>query len=77
MAELKDVRDFPKSLYLLQGTDTVLYLITSAVIYRFAGVDVASPAVGSAGPLLKKAAYGLALPTVQYFYISLKIHIGC
>ncbi|KAJ5106930.1 hypothetical protein N7456_003605 [Penicillium angulare] len=64
MAELKDVRDFPKSLYLLQGTDTVLYLITSAVIYRFAGVDVASPAVGSAGPLLKKVAYGLALPTI-------------
>lgn len=65
MAELKDPRDFTKSLCLLQGVDISLYLIASVVIYRYAGDGVTSPALGSASPVVAKVAYGLALPTVS------------
>ncbi|KAL2831805.1 transmembrane amino acid transporter protein-domain-containing protein [Aspergillus cavernicola] len=63
-AELKDPRDFPKGLCLLQGIDISLYLIAAVVIYRYGGADVASPALGSAGPIVGKVAYGIALPTI-------------
>ncbi|OJI97843.1 hypothetical protein ASPVEDRAFT_124601 [Aspergillus versicolor CBS 583.65] len=63
-AELKDPRDFPKGLCLLQGIDISLYLIAAVVIYRFGGADVSSPALGSAGPIVGKVAYGIALPTI-------------
>jgi hypothetical protein len=64
ISELKEPKDFPKALYLLQITDTSLYLIVSIVVYRYAGADVASPALGSAGTVVKKVAYGIALPTI-------------
>lgn len=64
MAELKDPKDFPKALALLQSIDMTLYIVAAVVIYRYTGVDVASPALGSAGPLISRIAYGIALPTV-------------
>ena len=64
MAELKDPRDFPKALALLKTIDMTLYIIAGVVIYRYAGADVTSPALGSAGPLISRIAYGVALPTV-------------
>ncbi|KAL4802964.1 transmembrane amino acid transporter protein-domain-containing protein [Aspergillus unguis] len=63
-AELKDPRDFPKGLCLLQGIDICLYLVAAVVIYRFGGADVTSPALGSASPVVSKVAYGIALPTI-------------
>ena len=65
MAELRNPRDFTKSLCLLQGVDISLYLIASVVIYRYAGDGVTSPALGSASPVVAKVAYGIALPTVR------------
>ncbi|KKK21388.1 hypothetical protein AOCH_000715 [Aspergillus ochraceoroseus] len=64
IAELKDPREYPKSLFLLQGTDTCLYIVSSVVIYYYAGPGVTSPALGSASPLIGKIAYGIALPTI-------------
>lgn len=64
MAELKDPRDFPKALCLLQSLDIVIYIVTAAVIYRYAGDGVSSPALGSTNPILQKVAYGIALPTI-------------
>lgn len=46
---MHDPRDFPKSLTMLQVVDTSLYIVTAMVIYRYAGPDVASPALSSAG----------------------------
>ena len=40
------------------------YLTMSIVIYYYAGPHVASPALGSAPPLVTKIAYGIALPTI-------------
>ncbi|GFF51713.1 N amino acid transport system protein [Aspergillus udagawae] len=64
MAELKNPRDYPKSLFLLQGIDTCLYIVAAVVIYCYAGDDVTSPALGSASETVKKVAYGIALPTI-------------
>jgi hypothetical protein len=64
MSEMDEPRDFPKSLALLQVVDTCMYVVTAVVIYRYAGPDVASPALSSAGPIMKKVTYGLAIPTV-------------
>lgn len=72
MAELKNPRDFPKALYLLQGVDMSLYIVAAVVIYYYAGSDVAWPALGSAGPLISKIAYGMALPSVSVSYHSQK-----
>jgi hypothetical protein len=64
VSETEDPKTFPKSLAMLQVVDTVMYLVSALVIYRFAGPDVKSPALSSAGPLMKKICYGLAIPTV-------------
>lgn len=68
IAELKEPRDFPKALSILQCLDLSLYLVAAVVIYFYAGDDVASPALGSANPLISKIAYGIALPTVCAFH---------
>lgn len=57
-------REFTKSISVLQVIDTSLYIASAVVIYRYVGADVQSPALGSAGRLGKKIAYGLAIPTV-------------
>lgn len=41
-----------------------MYLIVAVVTYRYAGHDVASPALGSTSPMVRKIAYGIALPTI-------------
>ena len=41
-----------------------MYLIVAIVTYRYAGHDVASPALGSTSPVLRKIAYGIAIPTI-------------
>lgn len=64
ISETQDPELFPRSLAMLQITDSVLYLVAGLVIYRFAGQDVKSPAPSSAGPLMKKVCYGIAIPTV-------------
>ena len=61
---MKVPTDYPKALFLLQTTDTAMYIVTAVVIYYFGGKEVQSPALGSAGPLISKIAYGVAIPTV-------------
>ncbi|KAF4220506.1 hypothetical protein CNMCM8980_001174 [Aspergillus fumigatiaffinis] len=64
MAELKDPRDFPKALMLLQSVDVCLYIVAAIVIYIYGGASISSPALGSASPIVSKVAYGIALPTI-------------
>jgi amino acid permease len=65
ISELKNPRDFPKALYLLQICDTSLYILVAVVVYRYTGAKVESPALGSTGKTVKRVAYGIALPTVS------------
>jgi hypothetical protein len=64
ISEMKDPREFPKSLMLQQSLDIVLYVIASVVIYRYAGDNVTSPALSSNTPIVRKVAWGIALPTI-------------
>lgn len=64
MSEMRNPREYPKALYTLQGTATALYLVVAGVIYYYAGAAVKSPALGSAGPSVRKVAYYLAIPTI-------------
>ena len=64
ISEFRQPRDFPKALALLQCSDISLYIVSSVVIYYYAGRQVASPALDSASPVVRKTAYGLAIPTI-------------
>ncbi|CAI6069447.1 unnamed protein product [Clonostachys chloroleuca] len=61
-AEMRDPRLYTRALVICQVGVTATYLTIGCVVYYFCGSYVASPALGSAGPLMKKICYGLALP---------------
>ncbi|KAI0521535.1 putative amino acid transporter [Xylaria bambusicola] len=62
VSEMRDPKMYTRSLLICQSTVTATYIIIGTVVYYFCGSYVASPALGSAGPLVKRIAYGLALP---------------
>lgn len=64
IAEMETPKDFKKSLFMLQGFEICLYLTAAVVIYVYVGTSVESPALISAGPLMKKVAFGIAIPTI-------------
>lgn len=43
---------------------TQTYISIGVVVYYYCGDYIASPALGSAGPVMKKICYGLALPAL-------------
>lgn len=61
-AEMRDPRYFTRALVVSQIGSTLLYLVVGVVVYYYCGTMVASPALGSAGTLIKRIAYGLSLP---------------
>lgn len=64
VAEMRDPREYTKALLIGQTGVTVFYVVIAAVVYGFCGQYVSSPALGSAGPLLKRISYGLAIPAL-------------
>ncbi|KAF2441637.1 hypothetical protein P171DRAFT_434289 [Karstenula rhodostoma CBS 690.94] len=75
-SELEDPREFKKALLLNQVFAVVFYVVLASVIYYFAGSLVASPALGSASPLVRKIAFGIALPTIVIAGV-INNHVGC
>jgi len=64
ISEMREPKDFPKALITLQITDTIMYFVAAMVCYAYAGNEVLSPALGSAGGMVGKVAWGLAIPTI-------------
>lgn len=64
ISEFRNPREFPKALYLLQASDTAMYLVVALVVYWYTGPNVESPALGSATGVVKKVAWGIAIPTI-------------
>ncbi|CAG8948562.1 unnamed protein product [Penicillium salamii] len=62
VAEMRDPRHYARSLTICQTIVTGTYLSIGVVVYYFCGSFVASPALGSAGALMKKVTYGIAIP---------------
>jgi hypothetical protein len=54
-------RDYNKSVYLCMAVVQASYLTFSLVVYAYCGKWVTDPSLGSAGPLIKKIAYGIGL----------------
>lgn len=64
MDEMHTPEDFPKAIWALGLIEIVIYTLTGALVYAFVGVDVKSPALLSAGSLLSRIAFGIALPVI-------------
>lgn len=64
MDEMHTPRDYVKSIWALGLTEIVIYTLSGALIYAFVGQDVQSPALLSAGPLVSRIAFGVALPVI-------------
>ncbi|KAL2837697.1 transmembrane amino acid transporter protein-domain-containing protein [Aspergillus pseudoustus] len=62
MAEMKQPKDYDKAVYVCMGFVTASYLAFTMVMYYWCGQWIASPSLGSAGPVLKKVSYGIAFP---------------
>ncbi|PHH87441.1 hypothetical protein CDD83_8863 [Cordyceps sp. RAO-2017] len=64
MDEMHTPSDYIKSIWSLGIIEIAIYTITGALVYAFVGVDVRSPALLSAGTLISKIAFGIALPVI-------------
>ncbi|KAL4896846.1 transmembrane amino acid transporter protein-domain-containing protein [Aspergillus ambiguus] len=62
ISEMRNPRNYTKALLLCQVGVTSIYIAIGCVVYYYCGSYVASPALGSAGPTMKKVSYGFALP---------------
>lgn len=62
VSEMRDLRRYTRALPVCQSVVTAVYITVGCVVYCYCGSYVASPALGSAGPTVKKASYGFALP---------------
>lgn len=62
VSEMRNPRQFTPALLMCQGTVTSVYMIVACIIYYYCGSFVSSPALGSAGGLVKIISYGVALP---------------
>ncbi|OTA96325.1 hypothetical protein M434DRAFT_67802 [Hypoxylon sp. CO27-5] len=64
MDEMHTPKHFVKSIWALGLIEIVIYTLTGALIYVFVGTGVKSPSLLSAGPLVSKVAFGIALPVI-------------
>jgi hypothetical protein len=62
IAEMKRPQDYRKACLVAGFLVGAIYLSFSLVMYRYCGTWLSVPAFGSAGPLFKKIAYGIAMP---------------
>ncbi|KIW05361.1 uncharacterized protein PV09_03877 [Verruconis gallopava] len=63
-SELKNPKDYNKSLVMLQSTAVIVYTVCAVIIYYFCGPYVPAPALSAASPEVRIAAYAVACPTI-------------
>ncbi|TXT08899.1 hypothetical protein VHUM_03027 [Vanrija humicola] len=64
ISEMRNPRQYKKAMVSSMVFVLLLYLIIGVVVYYFCGQYVSSPALGSAGKLMKKVCYGVAIPAL-------------
>jgi len=64
VSEMRDPRSYKKAMCLSMLGLWVVYTVIGVVVYYFCGQFVSSPALGSAGILMKKVCYGIAIPAL-------------
>jgi hypothetical protein len=75
VGEMRKPRDYNKALFVCQGTVIATYLTIGIVVYYYCGQYLANPALGSAGVMVKKVAYGIALPGL-FVSVTIYTHVG-
>lgn len=75
VSEMRDPHLYNRALWICQIMVTVIYIVVGTVVYYYCGSHVASPALGSAGVLIKKVSYGFALPGLCAS-VTLLLHVG-
>ncbi|KAK6853035.1 Amino acid transporter- transmembrane [Apiospora arundinis] len=61
ISEMRKPRDFKKAVFMCMAIVLSCYLSFAVVVYAWCGKWVSNPALGSAGDLVKKISYGIAL----------------
>lgn len=74
ISEMRNPRMYKRAMLINQAFVTTVYIVIASVVYWYCGKYVTQPALGSAGPLMKKIAYGLSIPGL-FFSVFLWIHI--
>ncbi|CAG8946820.1 unnamed protein product [Penicillium salamii] len=64
MEDMHTPEDYTKTLWWLGGIQIVIYTLTGSIIYAFVGQEVQSPALLSAGPVISRVVFGIALPVI-------------
>ncbi|KAJ5103040.1 hypothetical protein N7532_003569 [Penicillium argentinense] len=64
MEEMHTPEDYIKTLWAMGGIQIVVYSLTGSIIYAFVGQGVQSPALLSAGPVISRVVFGIALPVI-------------
>ncbi|KAK4098323.1 hypothetical protein N658DRAFT_432206 [Parathielavia hyrcaniae] len=64
MDEMHTPSDYDKAIVTLGVFEIFLYTLTGSLVYAFVGPDVKSPALLSAGPVVSKVAFGIAIPVI-------------
>ncbi|KAJ5328370.1 hypothetical protein N7452_008760 [Penicillium brevicompactum] len=62
VSEMRDPRNYTQAVLICQITVTAVFMTIGCVVYYYCGSYVASPALGSAGGIIKKISYGFAMP---------------
>ncbi|KAL4935606.1 hypothetical protein BDV06DRAFT_206650 [Aspergillus oleicola] len=62
VSEMRDPKKYIVAMVICQGGVTVVYAVIGCVVYYYCGSYVASPALGSAGGIIKIISYAFALP---------------
>lgn len=75
IGEMRDPTQFNLALYSAQSICSAVYLTIGIVVYYYCGQYLSNPALGSAGILIKKIAYGVALPGL-FVGCILFTHVG-
>ncbi|WVQ73763.1 hypothetical protein IAR50_003343 [Cryptococcus sp. DSM 104548] len=75
ISEMRQPKRFSTALYSAQGICTAVYLTIGIVVYYYCGQYLSSPALGSAGKLIKRVSYGVALPGL-FVGCILYTHVG-
>lgn len=77
ISEMRNPNHYNRALYVCMSIVTASYFAFSLIVYRYCGMWVTSPSLGSAGPTLKRVAYGIGLfglliTAVLYVHVSAK-----
>ncbi|KAL1412816.1 hypothetical protein Q8F55_000564 [Vanrija albida] len=64
VSEMADPRTYRRSLFISMTGLTVIYIVIGSLMYWFCGQYVATPALASAGALMTKVSYGIAIPAL-------------